>query len=401
MNHEVTMPLLVFIGGQSGSGKSTIAERLKVKLKNRAETLSMDHYYKQRPDEIDPLLYRKTTNFDTPEMIDFDLFLQHLAKLTNGETVHDRPIFSFESNQRDKQKTETIKPAEIIIIEGIFAQYCFKHLLSHKLKEQSLSINVASNYFNVVERRQKRDQEQRGRSAEEVTKNEQKYVGPGYFKWTASSAAGSDLYIANDFASNTELEHYLDAEVNEIITEIEKALKNNLPHKTTPKLREMLASSHLLAGTLNASEKTPDQFTRYFNGAFGVYDQGFFNKKFSQEEIKRSNLIANLRQYIAEIELDAYAENEEHLFKFCQNENKTSEANYYLAKKLLTNLIEYPQKSPHSLCENILEQRNQIIEKKALKNQEACISAKDMLHRIIEQAKELDSQPVSLFSYKF
>lgn len=346
------MPLLVFIGGQSASGKSTIAEEIKKKLGDRAAILSMDHYYKERPEGVDPDVYRQTTNFDTPEMIDFNLFIEHLRQLLQKNTVNS-PIFSFISNQRDKNKTETIHPSEIIIIEGIFAQYCFKHLLPDELKRQSLSIYVASDYLNVVKRRIKRDEETRNRTAEKVKEYEQKYVGPGFFKWTASSATPSNLVISNDFVSDVSLlKDNLSQEINEIILEIEKALKNPVLHYKLPDTRDMIANSHLLAGTL-----INGRFEGYFYGMFGIYpEKGFFKKEFSQNEINCSRLIADLNQYITDIEKTTSKVK-------ISSMNKT---NYVFAQNLVTYLQHFLKQEINELPSHLIEQQEQIIEENKL-----------------------------------
>lgn len=218
---------LVFIAGASASGKSSIARALLdalLKEGRTAQILSMDNYFRERPlDDPDPRAYRLNTNFDVPEMVDFDLLQVHLEQLLQGHSVV-QPIFQFESNRRIGEKK--ITPSEFIILEGIFAQYFFKEYFNNY--EAALSIFVSVNsYFELLNRRKTRDLTERDRSPEIVIRQERRYGGPGFFQFTAKYASRSDLHIHND--------HFQD--YKEIIDEIKMAIEakqlklQQVPHR--------------------------------------------------------------------------------------------------------------------------------------------------------------------------
>ena len=208
---------LIFIAGASASGKSSIAGALLQALLHEGQTaqlLSMDNYFRERPlDDEDPLAYRLNTNFDLPEMVDFDLLKVHLQQLSEGTPIA-QPIFQFESNRRIGEKT--IVPSEFMIIEGMFAQYFFKKYINYHQPSLSIFVSVDS-YLELLNRRKTRDRTERARAAEVVIRQERRDGGPGFFGFTAQYASHSDLHIHND--------HRADQNFTEILDEIKMAIE--------------------------------------------------------------------------------------------------------------------------------------------------------------------------------
>ena len=60
-------------------------------------------------------------NFDHPNAFDFDLLFEHLRDLSNRKIIN-MPIYNFTTSARE-EGTQTIKPANVIIFEGILAFY--------------------------------------------------------------------------------------------------------------------------------------------------------------------------------------------------------------------------------------------------------------------------------------
>ena len=124
---------MYFIGiaGGSGSGKTTFGRKLLNASKN-IETISMDSYYLPSVDNI-PKTKSGRPNFDHPRAFDWELFRTHLNELRVGHSVQV-PIYDFKNNVRDKHRFQTIKPDNVIIIEGIFTLYdsVIRDLLSLK-----------------------------------------------------------------------------------------------------------------------------------------------------------------------------------------------------------------------------------------------------------------------------
>ncbi len=60
-------------------------------------------------------------NFDHPKAFDFDLISKHLTDLLDGKEI-DMPIYNFKVSKRESF-SEKVKPANLIIFEGILGLY--------------------------------------------------------------------------------------------------------------------------------------------------------------------------------------------------------------------------------------------------------------------------------------
>ena len=152
-------PYIIGIAGGSGSGKSTFAGRLKQAFPEQISLISCDNYYLPH-DEL-PLEQRAHLNYDAPEALEFDLMVQHLEKLKNGETALC-PVYDFTKHTRSDKVTE-IEPRPIILIDGI--------LIFHDvaLREcMDLKIYVETDADERILRRAKRDMQERGRDLDSV-----------------------------------------------------------------------------------------------------------------------------------------------------------------------------------------------------------------------------------------
>lgn len=107
--------IIVGIAGGTGSGKTTLAYKIKEAFSGRAVLLYQDAYYKDFSNL--PLEDRSNINFDHPDSIDFDLLKEHILCLKNGIAI-DQPCYDFCTHSR-KKGVDKLEPAEIILIEGI------------------------------------------------------------------------------------------------------------------------------------------------------------------------------------------------------------------------------------------------------------------------------------------
>ncbi|HAT7071675.1 TPA: uridine kinase [Legionella pneumophila] len=208
--------IFVFIGGASASGKTSVSERLLLKLRElgiSSQLLTMDDYILVKPEDVAIDYYRLHTNFDTPDIMDFDLLREHILNLSKGKAIN-KPKFSFLSCNHIGH--DMIDKADVVIIEGIFAQYFAKTQLPKEIDR--LSVNVATESYNdIVIRRIERNVKERGQTRDTVIQQERNFVGPGFFSYTATAASGSDVYIVNKRASKADKLKVLDAAVDEII----------------------------------------------------------------------------------------------------------------------------------------------------------------------------------------
>ena len=85
--------LVIGICGGTGSGKTTITERIISALSPESVlVLQQDHYYKDLPHL--PLEQRARQNFDHPDSFDTLLLIEHVRQLREGQAI-DRPVYDF------------------------------------------------------------------------------------------------------------------------------------------------------------------------------------------------------------------------------------------------------------------------------------------------------------------
>lgn len=187
---------VILIAGPSSSGKTTFANRLCLHLRiNHIEpmVISLDDYYVN--DDRMPLDENGEMDFECVEAIDYELFNEHLSRLTKGESV-EMPKYDFNVRHRVKGKTISLGEGQILIVEGIHA---LNELLTSKVRKQnkykiylsaltSLCLdeyNAFSPTDNRLLRRMVRDVSYRNTPAEKtfklwksVRRGEQKYIFP-------------------------------------------------------------------------------------------------------------------------------------------------------------------------------------------------------------------------------
>ena len=154
-------PILIGIAGGSASGKSSIAQRLKneYSLTNSVVIIRQDDYYKDQSHLT--MEERVKTNYDHPLAFDNELLIQHLNALMNGETI-EKPIYDYTVHNRS-EITETIKPCDVIVLEGLFV------LESESLRDLlDMKIFVDTDADIRFIRRMVRDVKERGRSLDSV-----------------------------------------------------------------------------------------------------------------------------------------------------------------------------------------------------------------------------------------
>lgn len=135
---------LICIAGPSSSGKTTFTKRLSIQLQvigYKTELLSIDDYFIDAKDR--PLGPDGAPDFESLDIVDIDLFQNHLQRFFDGEEL-EIPKYDFISGTRSF-KGEKIKldPREILIIEGI-------HGLNEKLTSSIYRKNKAKIYINAL-----------------------------------------------------------------------------------------------------------------------------------------------------------------------------------------------------------------------------------------------------------
>jgi uridine kinase len=172
------------IAGCSGSGKTTLARELTMQLS--ATLLPLDFYY--RCLRHLSAGQRTLQNFDHPDSLEHSLLVQNVEELVDGRKI-ERPIYDFTTHTRVSDRTETISPASVLIVEGILALH-YPEL--RELYDFSIYVNAPDEI--CLNRRIYRDVRERGRTEESVR---------AQFEATAKPMA--DLYVlpSAKFASIT------------------------------------------------------------------------------------------------------------------------------------------------------------------------------------------------------
>ncbi len=179
------MSLLIGISGGSGSGKTTLANMMAKHFGHRhSATFAFDSYYRDQAHLDDA--ERALVNFDHPDSLDVDLFVQHLRDLRVGTEIAV-PIYDFTRHSRTED-VHIIDPKPIIIVEGIL-------LLAFPEIRSCLDFTVYRDCPEEVrfQRRLARDVAERGRTPESVAAQFEATVKPMHDHYVQPSMDVADL----------------------------------------------------------------------------------------------------------------------------------------------------------------------------------------------------------------
>lgn len=179
--------LVIGIAGGSGSGKTTVVKAITGQLKENVVIIPQDSYYKDSSHL--PLEERQKVNFDHPDSIDFRLLNEQLRMLKSGLSI-EQPVYSYLTCSRSKTETITVRPADVIIIEGILIFTCAE------LREQmDIKIFVDADDDDRLMRVMARDILERGKTVETVIERYTKTVKPMYLQFIEPSKRYADIII--------------------------------------------------------------------------------------------------------------------------------------------------------------------------------------------------------------
>ena len=173
------MAKLIFVTGGSASGKTTIAKNIKEALGDSAVLISQDMFYKSTSSN--------KTNYDEPEAFDWKLQKEVFNDIKSKKEVKI-PIYSFEEHRRVGETS--IKPAEVIIFEGLFT-FWDEELAN--LADFQIFVDTPSD--TRLARRLKRDISERGRDPVDVLERWQNDVQPSFLKYINVMKEHADIIV--------------------------------------------------------------------------------------------------------------------------------------------------------------------------------------------------------------
>jgi len=177
-------PYLIGIAGPSGAGKSYLSKHIGEQL--NAALLHLDSYYSDLAHLS--VVQRAHQNFDSPESLDADLFIEHIRQLSNGNAV-EKPLYDFTIHSR-KKETERFEPREFIIIEGILSMYWED---VRKLIQTKVYVDLGEDI--CLERRIERDICERGRTREGILEQYYSTVLPSAQRYVYPTREFADIIV--------------------------------------------------------------------------------------------------------------------------------------------------------------------------------------------------------------
>ncbi len=185
-----TKPFIVGITGGSASGKTSFLRGVLSAFSDHEICLiSQDNYYRSLDQiEVDD---QGIHNFDLPETIDHHLYAQHIEQLSTGQTIQQKE-YTF-NNPTVVPRMLTFTPAPIIVVEGIFV-FHFRELAD----QMDLKIFIDAKNSIKLERRVKRDAEERGYDLDDVMYRWKYHVKPTYRQFIKPYRAEADIVIPNN-----------------------------------------------------------------------------------------------------------------------------------------------------------------------------------------------------------
>ena len=187
MNKNKNKPFVIGVAGGSGSGKSTVTREVLASIgPDMAAVVMQDDYYLDQT-HMSPEDRRKT-NYDHPSAFDWPLMVQHVETLRRGEAI-EMPEYDFAADNRSS-KTITVKPAPVIVVEGLFALFdeTLRNMMSLKIY-----VDTASDVRFI--RRLQRDISERGRSTESVVKQYLETVRPMHKQFIEPTKRNADVIL--------------------------------------------------------------------------------------------------------------------------------------------------------------------------------------------------------------
>lgn len=178
--------MIIGIAGGTGSGKTTLTQRIAERFENNISVIFHDNYYKAHSG----LTYeqRAKLNYDHPDAFDTALLIEHLKKLRKGEAVLC-PTYDYTIHNRSSL-TFNIEPAKVIILEGILI---FQNPALRELMDIKIFVDTDADVRII--RRILRDVQERERSLDSVVSQYLTTVKPMHEQFVEPSKRSADIVV--------------------------------------------------------------------------------------------------------------------------------------------------------------------------------------------------------------
>ena len=175
------------IAGGTGSGKTTVVNKILEAIpSSQVALMPQDSYYKDSGHL--PLEERQKINFDHPDSLEWDLLVDHIRQLKDGNSV-EQPRYSYLTCTRSED-TLTVEPREVVIVEGILI---YTHM--PLVDAIDLKVFVDADADDRLGRVIHRDMEERGRTVQQVLERYEKTVKPMHLQFIEPSKRVADVIV--------------------------------------------------------------------------------------------------------------------------------------------------------------------------------------------------------------
>ena len=190
--------IIIGIAGGTGSGKTTLTERLRDHFGiDEVSVINHDSYYK-RHDEL-PYEERCKLNYDHPDSFDTPLMVAHLRELRADHPVQV-PVYDYTIHNRSNE-TVLVRPAPVIIVEGILI---FDSPELCDLMDMKVFVDTDADVR--ILRRIVRDVKERGRTLDSVVTQYLTTVKPMHEQFVEPSKRKADLIVPEGGQNTVALE---------------------------------------------------------------------------------------------------------------------------------------------------------------------------------------------------
>lgn len=180
-------PVIIGIAGGSGSGKTTVAHRVREAAPGKTVLIiHHDSYY--HDNSRLPLEQRVLINYDHPAAFETSLLVAHLQALKRGEPV-EVPTYDYAQHSR-RLDIVRLEPADIVFVEGILV------LEDERLRDMmDIRLYVDVDADERFIRRLGRDTVERGRTVQAVIEQYLGIVRPMHLQFVEPSKRYAHIII--------------------------------------------------------------------------------------------------------------------------------------------------------------------------------------------------------------